>query len=143
MKLHIITVGKPKLIYAKIGWEEYLGRLQRFHTVRVTHLADRYANDSSKIIDTADSSYKVGLVIEGEQFTSRQLATFLEKRAVEAREVCFIIGGPDGLPTEVQAAMDFQWSLSKLTFPHDLAMVNLTEALYRASTIIANTPYHH
>lgn len=143
MKLHLITIGKPKLTYAKLGWEEYLGRLQRYHTVRATHLADKYANDASKLIEATGESYRVGLIIEGQQLTSRQLATFLEMRAVEAREVCFIIGGPDGLPSTVQAAMDFQWSLSKLTLPHDLAMVNLAEALYRAGTINAGTPYHH
>jgi 23S rRNA (pseudouridine1915-N3)-methyltransferase len=143
MKLHLITIGKPKLTYAKLGWEEYLERLQRYHTVRSTHLADKFADDPTKILAVSSGSYRVGLIIEGEQLTSRQLATLLEKRAVEAKEVCFIIGGPDGLPSTVRAAMDFQWSLSKLTLPHDLAMVNLAEALYRASTISAGTPYHH
>ncbi len=143
MKLHLITIGKPKLDYAKLGWEEYLGRLQRYHTVRVTHLADKYANDATKLIETTGDSYRVGLIIEGTQLSSRELAAFLEMRAVQAREVCFIIGGPDGLPSVVQAAMDFQWSLGSLTLPHDLAMVNLAEALYRASTINAGTPYHH
>jgi 23S rRNA (pseudouridine1915-N3)-methyltransferase len=143
MKLHIITIGKPKLAYAKQGWDEYLRRLQHYHTVRVTHLADKYAEDSVKIIETTGDSYRVGLIIDGQQLTSRQLAAFLEGRALESREVCFIIGGPDGLPTALQAAMDFQWSLSKLTLPHDLAMVTLLETLYRASTINAGTPYHH
>jgi 23S rRNA (pseudouridine1915-N3)-methyltransferase len=143
MKLHIVTVGKPKLGYARAGWDEYLGRLGRYHQVRVTHLADKYADDSQKLIDTTGDSYRVGLIIEGKQLTSRQLATFLNTRAVEAKEVCFIIGGPDGLPSTVQAAMDLPWSLSELTFPHDLAMVVLLEALYRASTINAGTPYHH
>jgi 23S rRNA (pseudouridine1915-N3)-methyltransferase len=143
MKLHIVTVGKPKLDYARAGWDEYLGRLQRYHQVRVTHLADKYADDSQKLIDATGDSYRVGLIIEGKQLTSRQLATFLDMRAIEAKEVCFIIGGPDGLPSTIQATMDLQWSLSELTFPHDLAMVVLLETLYRASTINAGTPYHH
>jgi 23S rRNA (pseudouridine1915-N3)-methyltransferase len=143
MKLHIITIGKPKLAYAKLGWEEYLGRLRRYHSVRVTHLADKYSGDADKILETAGNSYKVGLIIEGRQFSSEQLAAFLKERALEAREVSFIIGGPNGLPTAVQTAMDFQWSLSRRTLPHDLAMVNVAEALYRASTINAGTPYHH
>ncbi len=143
MKLHIITIGKPKLGYAKLGWEEYLKRLQHYHEIRVTQLADKYAADSSKIIEATGNSYRVGLIIEGTQFTSHQLAVFLDQRALESREVSFIIGGPDGLPSAVQAAMDFQWSMSRLTFPHDLAMVTLLETLYRASTINAGTPYHH
>lgn len=143
MKLHIITIGKPKLAYAKLGWEEYFERLQRYHSVRATHLADKYANDADKILEAARGSYKVGMIIEGQQLSSEQLATFLQERALEGREVSFIIGGPDGLPVAVQSAMDFQWSLSRRTLPHDLAMVNVAEALYRASTINAGTPYHH
>lgn len=143
MKIHIITIGKPKLSYAKAGWDEYLTRLQRYHEVRVTQLGDKYADDADKIIATTGNSYRVGLIIDGTQLTSHQLAVFLEARAVEGRELCFIIGGPDGLPSSVQAAMDVQLSMSKLTFPHDLAMVILAEMLYRASTINAGTPYHH
>jgi 23S rRNA pseudoU1915 N3-methylase RlmH len=48
MKLHIVTVGKPKLSYAVAGWDDYLGRLQRLHTVRVTQLSDKYTDDAAK-----------------------------------------------------------------------------------------------
>jgi 23S rRNA (pseudouridine1915-N3)-methyltransferase len=142
MKLHIITIGQPKLLYAKQGWEEYYGRLQRLHTIRATHLSDKYVNDTAKILETAGKSYKVVMEITGQQFSSPELAEFLTKRELESREVSFIIGGPEGLPQEVIDAADFKWSLGKLTLPHDLAMVNLLEALYRASTINANLPYH-
>ena len=80
--------------------------------------------------------------ITGPQLTSEALAEFLDKRSFEGREVCFIIGGPDGLPQEVIDSADMLWSLSKLTFPHDLAMVVLAETLYRASTISVGHPYH-
>lgn len=142
MKIHIVTIGEPKLAYAKGGWEEYLKRLQRYHQVRVTHLADKWANDTSRIIQAIGSAYSVGLVIEGKQLSSPALATFLEQRAQEGREVCFIIGGPEGLPPEVRQNVSMQWSFSDLTFPHDLAMVVLAETLYRASTIAAGHPYH-
>lgn len=142
MKLHIITVGEPKLAYAREGWREYLGRLQRFHSVRVTHIADKLAYDGAFIAQTAGNAYKIALVIDGRQFSSPELAEFLEKRALDAREVCFIIGGPEGLPQTVIEAADLDWGLAKLTFPHDLAMVVLLEALYRASSINAGLPYH-
>jgi 23S rRNA (pseudouridine1915-N3)-methyltransferase len=142
MKLHIITVGEPKLPYAKAGWQEYLGRLQHYHNVRVTHIADRH-NDAEHLLQTAGSAYKVALVIEGKQLSSPELANFLDKRAQDSGELCLLIGGPDGLPPEVIAASDYDWSFSRLTFPHDLAMVMLLESLYRASTISAGQPYHH
>lgn len=142
MRLHIITVGQPKLAYAKLGWDEYLGRLQRLHTVRVTQLQDKYAYDAAKILEASRGTFSVVLEIEGKGLSSPELAEFLEKRELEAREVSFIIGGPEGLPQTVRDAADFQWSFGKLTLPHDLAMVTLLEALYRASTINARLPYH-
>jgi 23S rRNA (pseudouridine1915-N3)-methyltransferase len=137
MKLHIVTVGKPKLNYARTGWDEYLARLQRYHDVRVTQLADKHAYDAAKLKETVQGSYVVALVIKGTQLSSEALASFLQQRELEAREVSFVIGGPEGLP-----AADYTWSFSTLTFPHDLAMVVLLEALYRATTINRRLPYH-
>lgn len=142
MRLHIITVGEPKLAYAKQGWDEYLKRLQRFHQVRVTHIADKWAYDAAHLLQAAGSAYKVALVIKGTEVSSPELADFLNKRSMEGREVCFLIGGPEGLPVAVIEQADFRWSFSRLTFPHDLAMVVLLESLYRASTIQAGLPYH-
>jgi 23S rRNA (pseudouridine1915-N3)-methyltransferase len=142
MKLHIVTIGKPKLAYARDGWEEYLGRLQRLHTVRVTHLADRYADDAAKIQAALADTYVVVLEITGTDLSSKALTEFLRMRELEAREVSFVIGGPDGLPQEIRDSAAYRWSLSHLTLPHDLAMVVTLEALFRASTIKAGLPYH-
>jgi 23S rRNA (pseudouridine1915-N3)-methyltransferase len=142
MKLHVITIGEPKLAYAREGWQEYLKRLQHHHTVRATHLADKRASDGGAILKAAENGYKVALVIDGKQFSSEELAALLENRATEGREVNFIIGGPGGLPQQVIEQVDLKWSLSRLTFPHDLAMLILLESLYRASTIITGHPYH-
>lgn len=142
MKLHIVTVGEPRLSYAKQGWDEYYKRLQHYHQLHVTHIPDKKAYDSAHLLQTAGNAYKVALVIKGDQLSSPELATFLEKRSMEGRETCLLIGGPEGLPQDVIDKADFCWSFSKLTFPHDLAMVVLLESLYRASTINAGLPYH-
>lgn len=141
MKLHLITVGSPKLAYARTGWDEYIGRLKHYHSIRVTHLSDKH-NDTTHLLEAAGKAYTVALVIDGPQLTSHELAAFLNARAVASQEVALLIGGPDGLGADVIAAADKQLSFSKLTFPHDLAMVILLEALYRASTINAGQPYH-
>lgn len=141
MKLHIITVGQPKLGYAKDGWAEYWDRLMHYHQLRVTHIPDKQ-NDADHILEAGGNAYKIALVIDGQQMASPELAAFLDKRAIEAQEVCFIIGGPDGLTKHVIDKADYRWSFSQLTFPHDLAMVILLESLYRASTISAGHPYH-
>jgi 23S rRNA (pseudouridine1915-N3)-methyltransferase len=142
MKLHIVTVGQPKLPYARQGWDEYTKRLGRFHHVRASHLADKHADDSQQFRQAIGNAYTVALEVTGQAVSSEELSQFLDKRAQEGREVCFIIGGPDGLPADIIQGADWQWSLSRLTFPHDLAMLVLAETLYRSSTISAGHPYH-
>ncbi|MDB5166023.1 MAG: hypothetical protein JWM37_95 [Candidatus Saccharibacteria bacterium] len=142
MKIHIITIGKPKLAYAQAGLEEYVRRLKHFHPLQVTHLSDRH-NDVDHILGAVGRSFLVALAIEGKQLSSHQLSAFLEKRLLDGRDICFVIGGPDGLPAEVLETADLRWSFSDLTLPHDLAMVVLAESLYRACAISAGLPYHH
>ena len=142
MKVHIITVGSPKQAYAKAGWVEYWDRLAHYHQLRVTHIADKH-NDAAHFKAAIGQSYSVGLVVNGEEFSSPQLARFMESRAIDGREISFSIGGPDGLPPEILARLNYAWSYGDLTFPHDLAMIILLESLYRASTISAGLPYHH
>lgn len=141
MKIHIVTIGQPKLEYAKLGWNEYLKRLGHYHQVRTTHIADKH-NNAAHILEAVATSYLVALDSRGNSISSQDLADWMEKRAIESRELCFVIGGPDGLPAEVTDKADYMLSLGKLTYPHDLAMVILAETLYRASTIVAGQPYH-
>ena len=142
MKLHVITVGEPKLAYAKLGWEEYTKRLTRFHQLQVTHLSDKWAYDAGRIQAAIGKAYSIAMVIDGPQYSSPDLAALLEKHAHQAHELCFVIGGPEGLPQQVIDSANATMGLSKLTFPHDMAMLILAEALYRASAINAQLPYH-
>lgn len=138
----MITVGEPKLPYAKQGWEEYTKRLNRFHQLQVTHVSDKWAYDADRIKAAIGKAYCIALVIDGPQYSSQELADLLETRAYQSRELCFVIGGPEGLPQAIIDAADERLGLSRLTFPHDLAMLILAEALYRASAINAKLPYH-
>lgn len=142
MKLHIITVGEPKMEYAREGWALYTKRLQRFHSLELTYIPDKRANDGAYLLLKASDAYLAALAVQGSQMDSPGLAAFLETRAASGKVLCCMIGGPEGLPDAVTQKADMLWSLSPLTFPHDLAMVMTVEALYRASTIAAGHPYH-
>jgi 23S rRNA (pseudouridine1915-N3)-methyltransferase len=109
MQVHIVTVGQPKLAYAKEGWEEYWHRLKHYHQLRVTHIADKQA-DISHINKAVAGSYVVALDIAGQQLSSHQLAAFLDKRSLIGKEISFVIGGPEGLPAEIlqQIALGFK-----------------------------------
>ncbi|MBZ9711972.1 23S rRNA (pseudouridine(1915)-N(3))-methyltransferase RlmH [Deinococcus multiflagellatus] len=144
MRLHLITVGEPKLAYARAGWDEYEKRLRRFHRVQVTRVSARtQAQESEAVRRAAGRAPLVLLDPRGAQFTSEGLSAFLDAQAVSGvGELAFAVGGPDGHTDDLRAGAARLWSLGQLTLPHDLAMVVLLEALYRAGTISAGEPYH-
>jgi 23S rRNA (pseudouridine1915-N3)-methyltransferase len=76
----------------------------------------------------------------GKAYTSEDFARWLEERRQAGRDVCFVVGGPDGTDLE---RCDHKLSLGAMTLPHQLARVVLLEQLFRAHKILANEPYHH
>ena len=78
----------------------------------------------------------------GRQHSSQELAGKLSAWQADGRDLCFIIGGPDGVSRDCRARAGFVWSLSSLTLPHGLARVILVEQLYRAWSLMSGHPYH-
>ncbi len=78
----------------------------------------------------------------GRQLDSKDLAGKLSDWQSDGRDLCFVIGGPDGLSDACKQRADFSWSLSKLTLPHGLARVLFAEQLYRAWSLQTGHPYH-
>lgn len=144
MRLHLITVGEPKLAYAKAGWQEYYKRLRRYHKLQVSHItAKDQIRQSTAILKAAHKAPLILLDPRGQQWTSEGLSLFLDQQAVHGiGELAFAIGGPDGHTEELRGQAKQLWGLGLLTLPHDLAMVVMLEALYRAATISAGEPYH-
>ncbi|MEN9884552.1 MAG: hypothetical protein RLZZ420_1769, partial [Bacteroidota bacterium] len=80
----------------------------------------------------------------GKEMDSEGLASLLVKRGnMSTRKLVFLIGGAFGLDESILQRADYKWSLSKLTFPHQLVRLILAEQVYRAYTIIKNEKYHH
>ena len=150
MRLHIITVGTPKLEYAKIGCQMYATRLERFHKIRFTRVKDSRKSgetamleEGANILEAVGKAFLFALDPNGKQLETPILAQKLELLGVDGHgELAFCIGGDEGLSEIVRSRADFLWSLSRLTLPHDLAQLVLLEALYRASMVTAGIAYH-
>ena len=89
-----------------------------------------------------DDEQVVWLDEVGRQFSSKTLARRLADWQADGRDLCFVIGGPDGVASSVRSRADFCWSLSQLTLPHGLARAVLAEQLYRAWSLQSGHPYH-
>ncbi|AXG99134.1 23S rRNA (pseudouridine(1915)-N(3))-methyltransferase RlmH [Deinococcus wulumuqiensis] len=144
MRLHLITVGEPKLAYARSGWDEYEKRLRRYHKLQVSRVSGKTQQaESEAVLKAAGKSLLILLDPRGKQFSSENLSEYLDAQALGGHgELAFAIGGPDGHTDELRSRAHLLWSLGELTLPHDLAMLVLVEALYRAATISAGEPYH-
>ena len=151
MRLRFIWTGKTRDARLRALSEDYLERLSHFARCEVSELRESKGSsgnagierDSKRISDALhQGSVIVALDPKGVEWSSEQLAEQVQRWNNEGtREVCFIIGGPMGISKELSAAADKHWSLSRLTFTHELARVLLLEQLYRAYTIIRGLPY--
>ena len=141
MKMTIVTVGSPQLSFAKQGIAEYLKRISRYTDCSMVHVKED-KKTSEKILKLAEKKFCILLDEKGESFSSKKLALFIEKKKNQSEDLCFVIGGPDGHTEIVRRRADLLWSMSLLTFPHDIAMMILVETLYRSLTINAGHPYH-
>lgn len=87
--------------------------------------------------------YVIAMCIEGKQFSSEELAGKMSRLFTEGKSrVVFVIGGSLGLDESVRARANEHMSMSKMTFPHQLARVMLLEQLFRCAKINAGERYH-
>lgn len=154
MKLKILAVGSKMPKWVTEGFEEYRKRMppelvlelieiplgKRGKNADVERAIRQEGQAVMELIKKDDRV--VALEVNGREWSTEGLAGMLAGWQMEGRDLCFLIGGPDGNAPECQARADAQWSLSKLTLPHPLVRVLLAEQLYRAWSINANHPYH-
>ena len=144
MQIRILCVGKLKEKSLKALCEEYQKRLGRYTSLEIVEVPDEPAPESlsaamqekvkqaegARLLQKSRPGYKIALCLEGKQWDSPGLAEKI--RQLENRGtgcVQFYIGGSLGLSDEVIRACDEGLSLSKLTFPHNLARLLLLEQI--------------
>jgi 23S rRNA (pseudouridine1915-N3)-methyltransferase len=100
-------------------------------------------SEGEAILGKLNPAEQVVLLDErGRQLSSEALTGKLADWQSDGHDLCFVIGGPDGVPDACRQRADFTWSLSQLTLPHGLARVLFAEQLYRAWSLLSGHPYH-
>lgn len=156
MKLSFWTIGKSNEAYVKDGIEVFTKRINHYFNAEWTIIP---VPKNAGMLSEMDLKKKEGTIIlewlkaddflvaldeNGKQFSSEGLADFIQQRATESKKnIVFVIGGAFGLDEMVLQKAKLKWSLSKLTFPHQLVRLILAEQIYRACTILKNEKYHH
>ena len=141
MKIRLVMLGKTRRPEVRTILDDYVARVRRFAEVQINELREDSAASLRKL--ALDSSATVVLLDDtGKPQTSAQFAKWLgEARDRGAREIVFLCGGAEGFPEALRRRATQKFSLSSLTFSHELARAMLAEQLYRAFAILAGHPY--
>ncbi len=150
MKITILCVGKLKEKFYKDAVAEYAKRLLAYCSLQIIEVADEGHEDLAvekegrRILEKLpEKAYVVALCIDGKEKDSLELARWMGGRMNQGdSHLVFIIGGSYGLSPEVLEKAQERLSFSKLTFPHALMRVILTEQIYRSFRILKGEPYH-
>lgn len=157
MQLTLITVGTLKEDYLKDAYSEYKRRISQYARIDevnikeeqikneddISEISRALSLEGEKILAAVPKGASVfALCVEGRQYDSPALASLIECEGGSSGKLAFIIGSSHGLSEKVKNAARVRLSISKLTFPHQLMRVMLSEILYRSFTIIAGKRYH-
>lgn len=158
MKITVICVGKLKEKYLKEAVSEYSKRLHRFCDFSYAEVSDEKIPDNASSSEEAKikkvegerikkylngSEYIISLCVEGKQISSEEFAEKISSVMNFGKsKISFVIGGSLGLSDDIKAMSDFKLSFSRMTFPHQLMRVILSEQIYRCFKINSNEKYH-
>ena len=161
LSIKIVCVGKLKERFYVDAADEYIKRLSAYCKTEIIEIPEHKLppdNAQQTYVDltlekqraaieraagTRTNSRTIALCVEGRQINSEELSEFLSNCAVQGvSSLCFLVGGSFGLHDAIKDTADVKLSLSKLTFPHNLARVILLEQLYRAFNISEGGKYH-
>ncbi len=152
MKFTVINVANKMPSWVDTACNEYLKRIN--HGKYSCKIIEIKADKNFSVIDNMiieakkiknqipQGSFVVALDERGVVHTSVSFAKKLEQISLHNHHITFIIGGADGLHSEIKQLANLMVQLSSLTYPHALARVIILEQIYRAITILENHPYH-
>ena len=154
MRIDILFLGKTKKDYLAAGIDDFCGRLKRYAEIEVRILKDvkpaskpdlKVKQEEGAILlsHLAPKSFLIVLDPGGRQMSSEKLAVYLgDLQDCGKNHLTIVLGGALGLSEEVLTRADLVFSLSKMTFTHEMARLIIVEQLYRAFNINSGTGYH-
>jgi 23S rRNA (pseudouridine1915-N3)-methyltransferase len=157
MQIQILCVGRIKDSYLTEGIAEFSKRLRHYAVVFVTELAEvRVPKNTSSSVEMWIKEREGEKILAGMKpgfltialdpraplIASEELAALLGEVELLGKNVCFIVGGPLGISSEVLAAADWKVSFSRMTFTHTMIRLILFEQIYRGFRILRGEPYH-
>jgi 23S rRNA (pseudouridine1915-N3)-methyltransferase len=137
VKIHLCYIGKARDANWNAAAAEFVKRASRYAKVEMREIHPERTDFWNKHA----AATKVLLDPAGKPLDSRQVAELVRRHELEARDLVFAVGPHEGFPEEWRKRADMLMSLSKMTFPHELARAIMAEQIYRAFTMLRGHPY--
>ncbi len=149
MRVTVAAVGRARGGVFRDLYDRYAGRSAwdialREVEARGTDARSRRRAEGERLLAAIPKGARVVALDEaGEMLSSREFAAWIGRaRDAGTRDLCVLVGGPDGLDEAAKVRADLVLSLGRATWPHLLARGLAVEQLYRAQGILAGHPYH-
>jgi 23S rRNA (pseudouridine1915-N3)-methyltransferase len=153
MRLTFLCVGRLARIYQPV-WKHYESLLRPYTEVEVLEVPEMPLASGADAVRSKEGlallerlrkgAFTVALDAGGQQHSSEEWSAFLADKKLHGQShFQLVLGGAAGLDRRVLAVADHRWSLSRLTFPHQMARCIVLEQVYRAIRIERGEPYHH
>ncbi|MDP3966514.1 MAG: 23S rRNA (pseudouridine(1915)-N(3))-methyltransferase RlmH [archaeon] len=143
MKIRILSIGRIKERSAQEWINEFLKRIQKYCTLEILEIKEsNKKNESEELLKRIkDKDFNIVLDLSGRQVSSEELSQVIKNQIMQ-KDICFIIGGPEGFDSELLGKAQFVLNLSRMTLTHQMARLFLIEQIYRAFTILKGQKYH-
>ncbi len=154
MRIKLICVGSRMPDWVSEGYREYSRRLGTDVKLELVEISlgkrtkgsdvQRLQEKEAALMLAAISANDLVITLEvlGKAWSTEKLAANMGDWLHSGRNVCLLVGGPEGLHASCLSRADQRWSLSPLTLPHPLVRVVVAEQLYRSWSILHHHPYH-
>ncbi len=154
MNIKLVVIGETNNKNLKVLTDQYIDKLKHYIKFDLIIIKDhkkklpesiQIKKEGEKILSILKKNEFIILLDEnGEHKSSVAFSKFIQKKLNSGiKTITFIIGGPYGFSSEIKSISNYQLSLSKMTFSHEMIRLFFTEQLYRAFSILKNEPYHH
>ncbi len=154
MDIHLLAIGTKMPKWVEDGYAEYAKRLGRDCNLQLREIpSPRRSNSQDSATVTRlegelllaavpKGAFVIALDEHGKLQSTESIAQKCQLLNENSKTVALLIGGADGLSSQVLEQCNEKWSLSKLTFPHAMVRVIVAEQIYRAISLLNNHPYH-
>lgn len=154
MRISVLSVGRRMPAWVDAGFGEYAKRMPRECSLNLLEIdpvtrgkgvttARASALECQRLLKALPKGARViALDVRGHSWDTEELTSRLRRWMMDGKDLALLVGGADGLSEDCLARAEQHWSLSPLTFPHQLVRVMLAEQMYRAWSLIQQHPYH-